>query len=53
MASSNLRPRILMAVCDPVAPSGLIGGTIVDKGGFYDTVVPGERFASFLESLGN
>lgn len=38
--------RILMVVCDPVAPSGLIGETIVDKGGFYDTVVPGLGFAS-------
>lgn len=41
------RPRVLMVVCHPVAPSGLIGETIVDKGGFYDTIVPGHGFASW------
>ena len=43
----NPRPRILVAVCDPVAPPGLIGDAILDRGGFYDTVVPGEGFASW------
>jgi GMP synthase-like glutamine amidotransferase len=47
MTASDPRPRILMVVCDPVAPSGLIGGAIMDKGGFYDTILPGERFASW------
>lgn len=47
MTSSGLRPRILMVVCDPVAPSGLIGETILDKGGFYDTIVPMAGFASW------
>jgi GMP synthase (glutamine-hydrolysing) len=48
MTASAQRPRVLMVVCDPVAPSGLIGETIVDKGGFYDTILPGEGFASWL-----
>ena len=47
MTSSGLRPRILMVVCDPVAPSGLIGAAIVEKGGFYDTILPAEGFASW------
>ncbi len=47
MTPSGPRPRILVTVCDPVAPSGLIGGAIVDKGGFYDTILPGEGFASW------
>jgi GMP synthase (glutamine-hydrolysing) len=47
MTASGLRPRILMVVCDPVAPSGMIGETILDKGGFYDTIVPTARFASW------
>ena len=42
MTTSELRPHILMAVCDPVAPSGLIGGTILDKGGFYDALSTGD-----------
>ena len=46
MTSSGLRPHVLMVVCDPVAPSGLIGGAILDKGGFYDTIVPMAGFAS-------
>ncbi len=41
------RPRFLMVVCDPVAPSGLIGETIVDKRGFYDTILPAAGFASW------
>jgi GMP synthase (glutamine-hydrolysing) len=47
MTPAAPRPRVLVAVCDPVAPSGLIGETILDEGGFYDTIVPGERFASW------
>jgi GMP synthase (glutamine-hydrolysing) len=47
MTDSAPRPRVLMVACDPVAPSGLIGETIVDKGGFYDTVLPGRGFASW------
>lgn len=47
MTSSGLRPHILMVVCDPVAPSGLIGSAIVEKGGFYDTILPAEGFASW------
>jgi GMP synthase (glutamine-hydrolysing) len=47
MTSSGRRPHVLMVVCDPVAPSGLIGETILDKGGFYDTVLPGQGFASW------
>jgi len=47
MTPPSLRPRILMVVCDPVAPSGLIGATILDKGGFYDTILPAEGFASW------
>ena len=47
MTSSGLRPHILMAVCDPVAPSGLIGAAIVEKGGFYDTILPAVGFASW------
>lgn len=46
MTPPGPRPRVLMVVCDPVAPSGLIGETIVDKGGFYDTIVPSAGFAS-------
>ena len=46
MTSTGPHPRILMVVCDPVAPSGMIGETILDKGGFYDTVVPALGFAS-------
>ena len=47
MTSTGPHPRILMVICDPVAPSGLIGETILDKGGFYDTILPGEGFASW------
>ena len=47
MTPSGLRPRILMVVCDPVAPSGLIGAAILDKGGFYDTILPAQGFASW------
>ena len=43
---SSPGPHILMVVCDPVAPSGLIGETILDQGGFYDTVVPALGFSS-------
>jgi len=46
MTFSGPHPRILMVVCDPVAPSGLIGESIVDKGGFYDTILPSLGFAS-------
>ena len=47
MSASGLRPRILMVVCDPVAPSGAIGEAILDRGGFYDTVMPAKGFASW------
>jgi len=47
MTGCDPRPRVLMVVCDPVAPSGLIGETIVDRGGFYDTILPGRGFASW------
>lgn len=47
MTSSGRRPLVLMVVCDPVAPSGMIGGTILDKGGFYDTILPMAGFASW------
>ncbi len=47
MTRSGPRARFLMVVCDPVAPSGLIGETIVDKGGFYDTILPAAGFASW------
>ncbi len=47
MTPPGPRPRILMVVCDPVAPSGLIGSAIVEKGGFYDTILPAEGFASW------
>ena len=46
MSPPDPRPRVLTVVCDPVAPSGVIGETILDRGGFYDTVMPSERFAS-------
>jgi GMP synthase-like glutamine amidotransferase len=40
-------PHFLTVVCDPVAPSGLIGQTILACGGFYDTIVPEQGFASW------
>ena len=47
MPPSGQRPHVLVVICDPVAPSGLIGETILDKGGFYDTILPGQGFASW------
>ena len=46
-AISAPSPRFLVVVCDPIAPSGLIGQTILAAGGFYDTVVPEKAFASW------
>lgn len=43
---SETAPLFLMVVCDPVAPSGLIGQSILAAGGFYDTILPGEAYAS-------
>ncbi len=41
------QPRFLVAVCDSVAPSGLIGQTILSEGAVYDTIMPAEGYASW------
>ena len=41
------RPRFLVAVCDSVAPSGLIGQTILTEGAVYDTIMPAEGYAAW------
>lgn len=47
MSQRDISPRFLVVVCDPVAPSGLIGQTILAEGGFYNSILPGEDFASW------
>ncbi len=47
MSQRDSLPNFLVVVCDPVAPSGLIGQAILAEGAFYDTILPGEDFASW------